>query len=378
MVTVVPFRFITVPPLVVKFRFLSLTLTKRSDVSGTCEAFAPPSMYLPFANMTPCSAVPDISVRRTWPEPVNVSICVGTASASMLCRTRSPPASIVMLFAPAEEIDTDPPVAVFPMDVDPEPAVLIVVAPVIDVAPVTVRSSPISTGPTLSAITPVVETVRFEDANENDPVVLIATASASPFPMFTAPLRFEVPLRLDTPPTVAFPVTVAFPATERLPSVETLFPTPGLMAIEPERVSPVSEMIKLAATPVLTVITSPSPLPRLIAPLRFETPLSVEVPVTVRLLFAVTLPVTSTAEPTSVSSADVLPMDVAEVLDVLMVVVPRTSTVEPLNESGFEVFPIVVTPEPTDELMFVVPAICTVPEPPEARRLTPLFAPPTT
>ena len=223
------------------------------------------------------------------------------------------------------------------------PVVLIVVAPFTSKTPLTV-------------VAPLI-------------VVMAVTVTLSSVELLP---RFVLPRTVEFPVTVELPVIEASPATERPPFVVTVFPAPGLIAMLPERVKPVSAIVRSAAAPVFTVTRSvASPLPRFVAPFRFD------VPATVRLLLAVMLPVTSTFEPRSVRAAPVFPMEVGAVFVVLIVVVPFTSTVEPVRASALPTLPIDVAPKPGKVFMLVVPSMTFRPVA-DARIETPLAVPPLT
>ena len=130
-------------------------------------------------------------------------------------------------------------------------------------------------------VSPVSANVRSVPA-----AVLTVITSPSPLPMAVLPFRAEAPFNVVVPFTVVLPVTVAFTATSRLPLVVTLLPAPVLIAMsEPVRVSPVSASTRLVPAAVLTVITSPSPLPMLVLPFKFAVPSTTDVPVTVTMPF---------------------------------------------------------------------------------------------
>ena len=150
-------------------------------------------------------------------------------------------AFIVMFDAPADPIRTSP----------LKPA-----------APLTRNASSTNTAPPLSALTsvivPAVEMFRPDEASEKVPVVLIEIASASPLPMFAAPLRFVAPETVRLFAAEILPVTL----TAEPRSVSTLAVLPTVVL--PETV--LSELIRTSAVPSIDTVpgsmnTSPDAAP---------------------------------------------------------------------------------------------------------------------
>ena len=311
----------------------------------------------------------------------------------------------MILLAPPDESETDPPDAALPIVVVPLPEVLIPVAPVMLVAAVietlsrlallprftlpftvkflgsvvfpsivtvaSVMAISVKAAPVLDEIvTPPVSRLMLRSLvvpsfhESAVALLLIVSAVLVDAPVVSrrmfAPLTVVLPVTLVTPitsmrsdaasPSLTLPFTLRFASVATLPCVastvkndEPAAPTRTL-PLKPEApltssasstktapelsvpmsvMAPVLEMLRLfdaneKAPEVFTTTASASPLPTFTAPLRFV------VPDTVRLLFAVTLPVTSTLEPRKVSNAPVLPIDVASVPATLMFVVPVT------------------------------------------------------
>ncbi len=143
------------------------------------------------------------------------------------------------------------------------PAAPILTLPLKPAAPLTSSASSINTAPPLSALASVIvpddEMLRPDDESEKLPVVLIATASASPLPMFAAPLRLVVPETVKLFAAEILPVT----STAEPRSVRTLAVLP--IVVLPEAV--LSELINTSAVPSMDTVPGSTKMSPLAAPL---------------------------------------------------------------------------------------------------------------